>query len=418
MITNVIKTLLIEQNALFKSKNLGVPRQILGEISKLLESPYAIVISGLRRSGKSTLLAQIANNFYSDNYYFVNFEDERFLDFKSSDFNRLHELLIELFGEKKIFLLDEIQNIDKWELFARRLIDAGYKLIITGSNASLLSKELGSKLTGRYLPVELMPFSFGEYLSFIDKVPTGKNLTTTERAVLKKSFNEFINKGGIPDALKYPELDIYKTLYEDIIYRDIVARYKIEAIKELRELIFYLISNIARPVSFNKIKQQLMLGSVNTVKSFVEYLESAWLIFSINLYSPSVKKQQIAAKKIYAIDTGMVNNLAFRISPDYGRLLENLVFLELVRRKNEIFYYKTVKQLEVDFYLRKVEVLIQVCSDFTNADVLNREIESLFGAMDELGIREGLILTEDSFDEISRSGKKIVVKPVFTWLLE
>src|SRR5258708_6091864 len=178
-----------------------------------------------------------------------------------SDFNQLHELLIELFGSQKIFFLDEIQNIEGWERFISRMVKSGYKFYITGSNASLLSQELGTKLTGLYIPMELLPFSFEEYLKFHElSFPKLNLLTTIQRGKLKKEFAKYLISGGIPQSLQYPELPIHKTLYDDIIYRDIGARNKLTDIKPLKELSFYLMSNIASLVSFNKLKELLKLG--------------------------------------------------------------------------------------------------------------------------------------------------------------
>ena len=274
-----LRTLLIEQREEFLKKAIGVERTKLKEIGKFVKTPHIIIISGLRRAGKSTFLSQIARKFYLDNnYFFINFEDERFLSFKASDFAKLHELLIELFGDQKVFLLDEIQNIEGWERFVRRMTDIGYKFYITGSNSSFLSKELGTRLTGRYIAVELMPFSFEEFLRFKNVfIPNINSLTTIKRGELKQIFRKYLEKGGIPDALKYPDISLHKTLYDDILYRDVATRYKVTNVKALKELAFYLMSNIASLVSYNKLKETIKLGSVNTVINYVEYLTTSWL---------------------------------------------------------------------------------------------------------------------------------------------
>ena len=274
-----LRTLLIEQREEFLKKAIGVERTKLKEIGKFVKTPHIIIISGLRRAGKSTFLSQIVRKFYLDNnYFFINFEDERFLSFKASDFAKLHELLIELFGDQKVFLLDEIQNIEGWERFVRRMTDIGYKFYITGSNSSLLSKELGTRLTGRYIAVELMPFSFEEFLRFKNVfIPNINSLTTIKRGELKQIFRKYLEKGGIPDALKYPDISLHKTLYDDILYRDVATRYKVTDVKALKELAFYLMSNIASLVSYNKLKETIKLGSVNTVINYVEYLTTSWL---------------------------------------------------------------------------------------------------------------------------------------------
>src|SRR3990167_10313174 len=203
-----------EQAEFFSIRDLGIEREILGELKEAIFAPQITVITGLRRVGKSTLLAQIANKYLKGGYYFVNFEDERLLNFQVKDFDLLHEILISMFGEKQTFLFDEIQNVPECERFVRRLHDQGYKFIVTGSNASLLSQELGTRLTGRSMRIELFPFSFREFLSFKEvKIPDLKVLTTRQKGQLLKLTKEYIVSGGIPDSLKYPELEIHKTLY-------------------------------------------------------------------------------------------------------------------------------------------------------------------------------------------------------------
>lgn len=416
---DILKSLLLDQLEQFKVKDLGVSREKLAQIKKYIKSPSALVISGLRRVGKSTLLAQIAHQFYSrDDYYFVNFEDERFLSFAADDFNLLFETLLELFGPKKVFLLDEVQNVIGWERFVRRMIDQNYKFYLTGSNASLLSRELGTKLTGRYIPVELFPFSFAEFLAFKgQKIPYLSTLSTLQKGKLKKYLNEYLKFGGIPDALKYPGINLYKTLYDDVIYRDVAVRFKIEETKALKELTFYLLSNISSLISFNKLKDFLKLGSVNTVKNYIDYLQAGWLIFAVNKYAFSIKTQQIANKKIYAIDTGLVKSVAFSFSENRGKMLENLVYLSLRRLFEEIYYYTTENNLEVDFYLPKQRLLIQVCQSLADAETKKREIEALEESMKELNISSGIILTEDD-EGIDIRERSIKIMPIYKWLLE
>lgn len=415
-----IRTLLIEQREEFLKKDLGTQRSKLSEITSFKDTPFPIVISGLRRAGKSTLLAQLAHKFYpKGDYFYVNFEDERFLTFTVSDFAKLHEILIELFGNQKIFLLDEIQNIEGWERFVGRMINGGYKFYITGSNASLLSRELGTKLTGRYIPVELFPFSFDEYLRF-KSMPLFimTRLTTVQRGELKNAFSDYSQRGGIPQALQYPKLPIHKTLYDDIINRDVATRYKITDTKSLRELTFYLLSNIASLVSYNRLKGLLKLGSVNTISSYVEYLQTSWLFLVINRYAFSVKQQQIANKKVYCIDTGLAKSVAFSFSQDHGKFLENIVFLKLRRfYGGDIYYYKTKTEKEIDFYLPKKKTFIQVSQSITDLTTLEREVESLLEAMGEVKASTGLIITEDEKDSLSIDDTIIPVVSIYEWLL-
>ncbi|OQA82502.1 MAG: Archaeal ATPase [Microgenomates group bacterium ADurb.Bin238] len=417
---NLLASTLKEQYESFETRNLGVPREVLEELKTAINAPPVLVITGLRRVGKSTLLAQIANRYLKDNYYFVNFEDERLLNFQVSDFDLLHETLISLFGEKKAFLFDEIQNVPGWERFVRRLHDQGYKFIVTGSNASLLSQELGTRLTGRSIRVELFPFSFQEYLNFKNiKTPNLNILTTKQRGNLRKLANEYLSYGGIPDALKYPELEVHKTLYDDILYRDIATRYKLDNVRGLKELSFYLLSNTANLVSFNKLKDLLKLGSVNTVINYIDYLENSWLFFMVNKYTYSIKKQQIAAKKIYSIDTGLTQSVGFSFSENKGKLMENAVFLQLRRKHSDVYYYKTTQDYEVDFYLPKEGSLIQVAQHFDTAETRDREVRALVKAANEQQkASHFIVVTESEKNEFEQGKIKIQTVPLYEWLLK
>ena len=415
LLSSVIK----EQHENFHNYDLGIKREILDQLKNIILSPQVTVITGLRRVGKSTLLAQIAKTYLNDNFYYINFEDERLINFKAEEFDSMREVLISLFGEKKIFLLDEIQNAVGWERFVRRLHDQGYKFIITGSNASLLSAELGTKLTGRSIKIELFPFSFKEFLDFKKiKISSAKILTTKQKGQFVKLTNEYLSSGGIPDALKYPDLEIHKSLYDDVLYRDIAARYQIENIKSLKELAFYLVSNSSALISFNKLKDLLKLGSVNTVKSYVEYLENSWLIFVINKYAFSIKEQQIAAKKIYGIDTGLVRSVGFSFSENMGRLLENVVFLKLRKQEDDIYYYKTRQDFEVDFFLPKKNVFIQVCQYF-DTKTKGRELRALLEAYKEQDKSSKLlVITQSEKLTLKIKGLSIEIIPLYEWLLK
>ena len=421
-----LKITLTEQLEQFRKQDLGTRREKLEEITKYQKSPHAVVISGLRRVGKSTLLAQIADKFHKNEYYFINFEDERLLNFETRHFVGLQEVLVELFGEKRIFFLDEVQNVKGWERFVRRLLDQDFKIyltgsnasLLTGSNASLLSGELGTKLTGRYIPIELFPFSFREFLRFRRTEPGKIPLTTIGRAKLKRMFNQYLFLGGIPDGIKYRGLPVHKTLYDDVLHRDIAARYQIEKLTALRELTFYLISNISCLISYNKLKNLLKLGSVNTVKNYIGYLETSWLMSVMNVYAYSVKKQQIAAKKIYAIDTGLVNSVAFSFSKNAGKYLENSVYLGLRQRYKNLYYYKTEKGQEVDFYIPEGGLFIQVCQSLADEETKERELQSLMQARKERPRTRCLVLTESEKGTIKLGREAVQIKPVWEWWLE
>jgi hypothetical protein len=410
--------ILQEQWEMFEKKDLGIPREILPGLSKMMKVPHIVVITGLRRVGKSTLLSQIAKKYLKNDYYYINFDDERLLKFEVADFELLHETLIAIQGEKKIWLLDEIQNVPGWERFVRRMHDSGHKLIVTGSNASLLSEELATRLTGRSLRVEVYPFSFREYLEFRGVESISKTvLTTKDKGLILRRMKEYLMSGGIAEALKYPEVEVLKTLYNDVIHRDIVSRYSLENVQSLKELSQYLASNVTTLVSFNKLKELLKLGSVNTVKAYFDYLKSSWLFFTVNKFAYSVKEQQIAAKKIYCIDNGLSRAVGFAFSPNTGRWMENAVWLELKRRGRQVFYFKTTDGQEVDFYLPESGELIQVTQSLEMEVTRERELSALTKAANEIKTKVRLtVITEREKENLDIDGRSVEVVPLYEWL--
>lgn len=413
-----IKAMLLEQFQSFWGTETGILREQLSKVERAANSPHAVIISGLRRAGKSTLLAQLAHRLGETTFYYLNFEDDRLLNFQADDINDLYQNLLELFGERKIFILDEIQNIDGWEHFVRRFMDMGFKFYITGSNASLLSRELGTRLTGRYIAIDLFPFSFKEYLRFRD-IPLSAldRMTTVDLAQLQKNLGEYMQAGGIPDALKYPELPILRTLYNDVLYRDIATRYHLGNVAMLKELGFFLMSNIANLISYNKLKQQFNVGSVNTIKTYVEYMEDSWLFFTLNVHDYSVKRQQIAPKKIYSIDTGLSRSVGFQFSPNTGRGLENLVFLALRRKNQEIFYLTTPNGFEIDFYLPEKGELIQVSQHLQNPATRERELRALQDALAHTPAKKALILADANQEGVEIDGIPVAIRSTAEWLL-
>ncbi|MFH1093702.1 MAG: ATP-binding protein [Candidatus Omnitrophota bacterium] len=431
---SLLKEIVLEQEKDRQNLDAGIPRDALSVVSRHASLPHAVVISGVRRCGKSTLLNQVISGLYnpvrkpaakptafSNGVYYLNFEDERLVDFTVENFNHLYEVFLELYGDKKVFFFDEVQNVTKWEVFVRRMQGKGCKFFITGSNASLLSRELGTKLTGRNVNIELFPFSFTEFLSFKSFHLSKNSLSLTSvRAAIKKHFAEYLKHGGMPEYLKYQDAALLKRVYEDILYRDIVARYGIKQVKPLRELGLYLLSNIGGTFSYNNLKKILGLGSMNTVKSYADFMENSYLIFLISRFSYSLKQQFVSLKKIYCIDNGLAEAVAFQFSKNKGKCLENLVFLELRRKFQEIYYYKTANNLEVDFLIKSGKndlKLIQVADNLDNEKVRQRELNALIKAMDELKLKNALILTQDTEEEIALEGKIVMVKPIYKWLL-
>lgn len=417
---DVIKQVILEQEIANRVASTGIEREKLKLIDSLVPLPHAIIISGVRRCGKSTLIRQILKKYYESQIYFVDFEDERFVKFTTQDFNLLYETLIELYGLKHVFFFDEIQNIEDWELFIRRIHREKNKVFITGSNASLLSSELSTRLTGRHIVVELLPFSFKEYLQF-QKINYNEKsfLVTQEKAILKKNFNDFLEHGGMPEYLEYKNPLVLQNVYENILYKDVIVRYEVKEIKAMRELTLDLLSNIGAPLSYTKLKNNLNLGSVNTVKNYIHYLENAFLIFTLDRFSFSVSQQTLLQKKVYAIDTGLVKQIAFHFSKKQERYLENIVYLELRRRYKEIYYYKTTDNLEVDFLVRegtRIALLIQVTGTLKEPKTRDREYKALIKAMKELNAEKGLILTQEE-EASDPKHPEIDVAAIYQWLL-
>jgi len=419
LLTEIIQEQYREMQAL----PLGIERERLQDILDVLKLPHIIAITGMRRSGKSTLMLQALKLAFSESVYYLDFEDERLITFNVDDFNLLNEIFIELYGIRKTFFFDEIQVVSGWESYIRRMYKSNNKFIISGSSAELLSSELSTKLTGRHTTIELLPFSFREYLDFSENnVDTKKPRLTIERGLLKKAFNDYLEFGGIPEFLQYKNPVILKGIYENIIYKDVIVRYDIKDVKALRELSLWLLSNPGALISYSKLKNSLQLGSVNTVKNYIHYLENAYLIFTMDKYSYSVADQALSQKKSYVVDTGLMSTIGFQFSKNSGKYLENVVYLQLRRNNNfSIYYYKTKNNLEVDFCLRKgqkIISLIQVAEHINNKKTRDREVRALVTAMDEMNIKEGLIITADQAEKIEIDGKHIQVISIVDWLLQ
>jgi predicted AAA+ superfamily ATPase len=393
-------------------------RALTNTIERFVDDPNIIIISGIRRSGKSTIQRALQLNLAKSDYYF-NFDDERLVHFEVKDFQMLLEVFIELFGDQSTFYFDEIQNIEGWERFVRRLYEQGKKIYITGSNARLLSKELGTHLTGRYIQFEVYPLSFFEIISH--KYPEAlskKTLSTSDTGMILHYFSSYLKDGGIPEYVKFGKTEYLKDLLEGILYRDIIARYKIQDEKALRETVYYLASNIGKEFSYTNLGKIVDLGSPHTIANYCNYLEQCCLYFFVSRYSHSLKKQIQYNKKCYMIDPALIRITGFRVSEDRGRLLENIVFLHLRMQTKEIYFHKEKK--ECDFILREgnqIVQAIQVTTGLSNQEIRDREIEGLSEAMIAYRLREGIILTENEQETIKMGELLIRVMPIWKWLL-
>jgi len=365
---------------------------------------FVLVISGVRRCGKSTLLRQFIKKIKG--FYYFNFEDPKASGFELADFERLDEIFVEEYGNKDYYFFDEIQNVEKWEMFIRNLLDRKKYVLITGSNASLLSKELGTKLTGRHLTNELFPFSFKEFLKL-----TGRNQGI-------ESFHEYFLKGGFPEYLKSNKPEVLEELLSDILIRDISVRHGIRNLKTLKQMVIYLLTNVGKEFSYNSLKKTFKLGSINSVISFISYFEDSYLLFTVPKFDFSFRKQIVNPKKVYSIDNGISNINSASFSEDKGRVLENLVFVALRRKNKEIFYFK--ENNECDFLIRKgmqIADAMQVCYEI-NKENQDREINGLLEAMNKFKLKECLILTYNQEDKFVIKDKIIKVVPVWKWLLK
>jgi predicted AAA+ superfamily ATPase len=383
----------------FVRKSSGIDRTTLLNIPEI--DNFATIITGIRRCGKSTLLLQLMKKKQLDTIY-LNWEDIRLTGFETKDFVQLHSEIIK--RKIKLLFFDEIQLVSNWEVFVNQLLREGYKVFITGSNASLLSIEMGTHLTGRHLSIELFPFSYSEFCDL-------KQLNFNQESV-----ELYLHMGGIPDFAKSGENAILQNLINDILIRDIAVRYTIRDVDSLKKIASYLLSNIACPVSANKLTESIGLKSTTSVLEYFSYLRNAYLVDFVSHFSYSGKVQMRNPKKVYAIDLGLVNAVSSSFSQNVGRKLENLVFLHLRAQYTEIFYFKD--KVECDFVVRQkgtVEKAIQVCYHIDNEN-FEREYKGLTTAMNFFGLTEGTIVTLNQTDMFERDGKTVKLIPAYIFL--
>ena len=399
------------------SRNL-VERELTTKIEKYLGKNLIKVISGVRRSGKSTLALLSLKN---KNFGYVNFDEEELTEVK---LDHLLSGIKEIYGNVSFLLLDEIQNVKKWELWANSLQRRGYNLIITGSNANLLSKELATHLTGRYIEFKNFPFSFREYLKWKNFNLSEINYLKEKQGELKRILREYISKGGFPEYIvEELEREYLKTLFDAIIYADVVKRWNVRYVAKLEELGRYLISIFGREYTATKLKNLLGFRSTFTVQNYIKYLEEAFLTFSLERFSFKVKEFLKTPKKIYCVDTGLINTISTRVTEDMGRFMENLVATELKRKglkENKDLFYLNTERYEVDFVIKegiKITQLIQVTYASSRDEIEKREIKALVKAGEELKCKDLLCITWDYEGEEKIERKKIKFIPLWKWLI-
>lgn len=403
---------IIEQREMFKVKKDYVERKIP---EQTISSEKIIVITGIRRCGKSTLLKQLAKKY--EHHAYINFEDERLLNFSHEDFKTLLEIFIQDDPDIKTLFFDEIQNVFGWEKFVRRLFTEGYKIFVTGSNARLLSSEIATSLTGRNMTVRLYPFTFIEFLAF-NNFPQKDIFTTKERAALATHLSDYLTFGGMPEIVKSRNLEELSQIYRDILVKDLLVRFKIRDAKDFRELSLYLLSNVSSRISYNNLKNMLEFSATSKVKKYVDYLIEAYLFYTIPKFDYSIKKQIVNDKKVYAADTGMINATGFAFTKNTGQVIENAVFLELLGRGKEIYYHQSDR--ECDFLIRKgrnIVSAVQVTTTLEDPKTRQREIEGLHSAMQAHKLDHGTIIIADGEERTMEGNRKIKVIPLWKVLL-
>ncbi len=403
MITKQIFSNIIEsQQNVINAKKTGIERELLSQIPQV--SGFASIITGLRRCGKSTLQLQVKKKFFPNEGLFLNFEDPRLAGMLIGDLDRLYSEIIA--RKTKVLFFDEIQIVEGWEIFVNQLLREDFLIYITGSNASLLSKELGTHLTGRHFSTELFPFSYLEFLQF-------KKLKASE-----ETFNDYVQKGGMPDYLRTNYNKYLNDLLDDILIRDIAIRHNIRDVNSLRQLTIYLMSNIGNLASANKLKGMFGIKSSTTILDYFSFLQDAYLIEFVPLFDYSLKKQIRNPQKIYVLDLGIYHQNKIIFSPNEGHILENVVYLHLRRLGKEVFYFQG--KGECDFVATNkgiVNELYQVCSEI-NALNIEREVNGLFEAMDFLNKEVAYIITQNQTDTFKKDKLTIKAIPAWQWINE
>ncbi len=388
---------------------------------KILSKEVANLITGPRRCGKSTMAFQIASK---STFGYVNFDDER-LNIDAMELNKVLDAIYSLKGDVDVLVFDEIQEVHGWEKFVSRLVGSK-KLLITGSNARMLSKEFATYLTGRHTDRQLLPFSFREFMDYRKAYRSKTGVyTTLEKAQLVQLLKEYLEIGGFPLVSKLGS-GFLADLYKDMVERDVAQRYHIKMTAKLSDVAKYLVSNVATEISYSRLKNTFGIASGHTIQDWISYFTSAYLLFKIERFSFKLKESSIAPKKIYAIDTGLANAVAFGFMQSMSRPMENCVAIELLRRGlyksgSELYYWKGNAQKEVDFVVKvgkKVVQLIQVTFAGSRHEIRDRELSGLLSASSELRCNSLLVITWDYGAEETLEGKKVIFLPLWKWLLQ
>ena len=380
----------------------------------LLSSSLIKLITGPRRVGKST---QALLMLRDKNFAYLNFDNYSLLD--AWDANLVMRMLDDVYPGYEYILLDEVQNLDGWDLWVSELYRLGKNLVITGSNARMLSSEMATVLTGKYLQLEMLPFSLEEFFDW-NKLDL-HCLNPEDKTNSLVLADDYLRNGGYPEVVASRQLtrSYLDTLFDSIVWKDVAKRHNVRNVTDLNNLAMYLVSNFCNPVSANDLTTELGFSSVNTTRKYMDYLHEPYLFYYLSRYNNKLKLMKKAPRKVYVVDNGFVTSKAFSLSDNLGRLLENQVFIELVRRGYDVertmFYYRSRNDKEVDFVLRKeahIERLVQVCYDMSNPKTEKREVDSIVECAGELKCSNLVIFTNNDKRTIEKDGYKIDVVPI------
>lgn len=383
------------------------------DVKTLLDNPMIKLITGPRRVGKSTYALLMLQG---KSFAYLNFDDNLLLS--AWDEELVMRTLDEVYPNYEFLLLDEVQNLKDWDVWVSKLYRRGKNLVITGSNAKMLSSEMATVLTGRYLQVEMLPFSLTETIEW--KGANINSISNAKQAEAVAIADDYLRNGGYPETIDMRSItrNYLSTLLDSIIWKDVAKRHNIRNITDLNNIALYLLSNFCNPLSANDIAKELSMTSVTTTRKFMDYLHEPYLFYYLPRFNNKLKLMKKAASKVYVIDNGFVAAKAFNLSENLGRLLENEVFVELLRQgyqvETSLFYYRSRNNREVDFVTRQgthINQLIQVCYDMTSPKTEKREVNSLIECAGELKCNNLLIITNNEEREIHTDGYNIKVIP-------
>lgn len=389
-------------------------RRISQDSDTLLNSHLIKLITGPRRVGKST---QALLMLRDKNFAYLNFDSQQLLD--AWDASLVMRMLDDVYPGYDYLLLDEVQNLDAWDLWVSELYRQGKNLVITGSNAKMLSSEMATVLTGKYLQVEMLPFSLEELFDW-HKLDL-HHLMPEQGAECKVLADDYLRNGGYPEAVASRQLvrSYLDTLFDSIVWKDVAKRHNVRNTTDLNNLAVYLVSNFCNPLSANELAEELGLSSVNTTKKYMDYLHEPYLFYYLSRYNNKLKLMKKAPRKVYVVDNGFVAAKAFSVTENLGRLLENQIFIDLVRRgydtEKTMFYYRSRNDKEVDFVLRQgahIERLVQVCYDLSSPKTEKREVDAIVECAGELKCDSLTIVTYDDDRTIEKDGYRIDVIPI------